>query len=129
MQKIVNYRDLDLNFNRHPLTNDVTQLTESESVKRALRNLLSFKRYEKPFHPEINSGIYDSLFENVSSLQLDAMKTAVQLLVKKYEPRVILYDVVILPNLDGNSFSVTLTYSIVNIQTPVSFTFNIQRNR
>jgi phage baseplate assembly protein W len=129
MQKIVNYRDLDLNFNRHPLTNDVTQLTESESVKRALRNVLSFKRYEKPFHPEINSGIYDSLFENVSSLQLDAMKTAVQLLVKKYEPRVILYDVVILPNLDGNSFSVTLTYSIINIQTPVSFTFNVQRNR
>jgi len=129
MQKIVNYRDLDLNFNRHPLTNDVTQLTESESVKRALRNLLSFKRYEKPFHPEINSGIYDSLFENVSSLQLDAMKTAVQLLVKKYEPRVILYDVVILPNLDGNSFSVTLTYSIINVQTPVSFTFNVQRNR
>jgi phage baseplate assembly protein W len=129
MAKIVNYRDLDLNFNRHPLTNDVTQFTESESVKRALRNLLTIKRYEKPFHPEISSGIYDSLFENPSSLHLDAMKTVISHLIKKYERRVSLYDVAILPNLDGNSFSVTLTYSIVNVQTPFNFTFNITRNR
>lgn len=129
MAKIVNYRDLDLNFNRHPLTNDVTQFTESESVKRALRNLLSIKRYEKPFHPEISSGIYDSLFENPSSLHLDAMKTVIAHLIKKYERRVSLYDVTILPNLDGNSFSVSLTYSIVNLQTPFNFTFNITRNR
>lgn len=129
MSKIVNYRDLDLNFNRHPLTNDVTQSTESESVKRALRNLLSFKRYEKPFHPEINSGIYDSLFENISALHLDAMKTTIFHMVKKYEPRVTLQDVVISPNLDGNNYSVTLVCNIVNIQTPLNFTFNVARNR
>jgi phage baseplate assembly protein W len=129
MAKIVNYRDLDLSFNRHPLTNDVTQYVESDSVKKALRNLLTLKRYEKPFHPEINSGIYDCLFENTSSLHLDAMKTVVSQLVKKYEPRVQLYDVIILPNLDGNSFSVTLNYSIINLQTPFNFTFNITRNR
>jgi phage baseplate assembly protein W len=129
MIKIVNYRDLDLSFNRHPLNNDVTQFIDGESVKRALRNLLSFKRYEKPFHPEINSGIYDSLFENVSALHLDAMKTTIKLMVQKYEPRIKLYDVIILPNLDGNSYSLTLIYTVVNTQTPVNFTFTITRSR
>lgn len=129
MAKIVNYRDLDLNFNRHPLNNDVTQFTESESVKRALKNLLSFKRYEKPFHPEISSGIYDSLFENISSLHLDAMKTVVKQLIVKYEPRITLFDVIILPNLDGNSYSITLIYSLANIQVPINFTFTVARSR
>lgn len=127
--KTISYRDLDLNFSKHPLTNDVTTLVDSDSVKKSIRNLLSLKRYEKPFHPEINSGIYDSLFENTSSLQLDAIKTTIFQLVKKYEQRINLQDVIILPNLDGNSYTLTLIYTIVNLQTPVSFTFNLARNR
>jgi phage baseplate assembly protein W len=129
MKKIVNYRDLDLNFNRHPLTNDVTQLTDSESIKRALKNLLSLKRYEKPFHPEINSGIRDSLFENVSLIHLDAIRTAIFQIVQKYEQRVKLNDVVILPNLDGNSYDVSLMYTVLNTQTPTNFKFVLTRSR
>lgn len=124
-----NYRDLDLNFIRHPLNNDVVVSIDSESVKKSVRNLLSLKRYEKPFHPEINSGIYDSLFENTSSLHLDAIKTTVFQLIKKYEPRINLQNVEILPNLDGNSYTLTLIYTIVNLQTPFTYTFNLARNR
>lgn len=129
MSKIVNYRDLDLNFNRHPLTNDVTQLIEEESIKKALKNLLLLKRYEKPFHPEINSGIYDSLFENISHLHLNAMKDIVSQMIEKYEPRILLQDVIILGNFDGNSYSVTLYYTIVNTQIPATFSFTVARNR
>jgi phage baseplate assembly protein W len=129
MSKIINYRDIDLNFNRHPLTNDVTQFTEGESIKRALKNLLSLKRYEKPFHPEINSGIYDSLFDNISSLQFSAMKVIIRQMIEKYETRIRLHDIVILPNYDGNSYSVTLEYTILNIQLPASFTFTLTRSR
>ena len=129
MPKIVNYRDLDLNFNRHPLTNDVTQLIEEESIKKALKNLLLFKRYEKPFHPEINSGIYDSLCENISNLHLDGMKIIIRQMVEKYETRIRLHDVIILGNFDGNSYSVSLYYTILNTQTPANFTFTIARSR
>ena len=129
MAKIVNYRDLDLNFNRHPFTNDVTAFTNGDSIKKALRNLLSLQRNDKPFHPEINSGIYDSLFENISSIHLDAMKTIIMQLVEKYEPRVKLFDVVILPNLDGNSYTISLIYNILNTQTPVNFSFTLTRSR
>jgi phage baseplate assembly protein W len=129
MKKIINYRDLDLNFTRHPLTNDVTQVNETESVKKALRNLLSFKKFEKPFHPEISSGIYDSLFESTSPLHLDVIKTSITYLIKKYEPRVNLFDVAILPNLDGNSYTITLIFTVKNVQAPVNFTFNVARSR
>jgi phage baseplate assembly protein W len=129
MSRIINNRDLDLSFTRHPFTNDVNQFVESDSIKRSLRNLLSFKKYEKPFHPEISSGIFDSLFENFSPLFADAAKTLVKNLIEKYEPRVNLYDVVFLPNIDANRISLTLIYTIANSTTPVNFTFSIARNR
>jgi phage baseplate assembly protein W len=129
MSKTINYRDLDLNFTRHPFTNDVAQFTNSDSIKKALRNLLSFQRNDKLFHPEINSGIYDSLFENISSIHLDAVKTMVMHLIEKYEPRVKLFDVIILPNLDGNAYTITLIYTILNTQTPVNFSFTLTRSR
>ena len=129
MSKTINYRDLDLNFTRHPFTNDVAQLNNSDSIKKSLRNLMSLQRNDKPFHPEINSGVYDSLFENISSIHIDAMKTIVMQLIEKYEPRVKLYDAIILPNIDGNSYSISLIYSIINTQTPLNFTFTLTRNR
>ena len=34
------YRDLDLDFGRNTVTNDVNKLTDIESVKRSVRNLV-----------------------------------------------------------------------------------------
>ena len=57
------YKDLDLDFGRNPVTNDVNKLTDVEAVKRSVRNLINTNHYERPFHPEIGSGIRGLLFE------------------------------------------------------------------
>ena len=45
------FSDLDLNFQRNPITKDVAMKLNEEAVKRSLKNLILLKRYEKPFHP------------------------------------------------------------------------------
>ena len=50
------YRDLNLNFSRHPVTKGLTVLTDALAVKRSVRNLVQYGHYEKPFHPEIVLG-------------------------------------------------------------------------
>ena len=35
------YKDLDLNFGRNAVTNDVNKLTDVEAVKRSVRNLIN----------------------------------------------------------------------------------------
>jgi len=129
MSKKVYYRDLDLGFGRHPISNDVTQRVDIEAVKRSLRNLLSFKRNEKPFHPEISSGIYDVLFEPFSPLYVNKMQDTIRLLILKYESRVNLGDVVVTPNYDGNALTITIVFSVANQQTPINFSFDLVRNR
>jgi hypothetical protein len=65
------YRDLDLDFTRHPFTGDVAQKNDIDSVRRSVRNLILTKRFDKPFHPEI-----DSVSTNVClNLSMFSMRT------------------------------------------------------
>ena len=57
------FKDLDLDFGLNSVTKDVNKLTDAESIKRSVRNLINTNNYERPFHPEIGSGIRGLLFE------------------------------------------------------------------
>ncbi|SVB97382.1 uncharacterized protein METZ01_LOCUS250236, partial [marine metagenome] len=57
------YIDLDLFFQRMEPSNDVNTITDVQAVKRSVRNLVLLNPYEKPFHPEIGSGVRGMLFE------------------------------------------------------------------
>ena len=57
------YRDLDLFFTRRSRDSDVNVLTNIQAIKRSVRNLVLTNFYEKPFHPEIGSGVRGLLFE------------------------------------------------------------------
>ena len=62
------YKDLDLDFGRNIVTNDVNKLTDVESVKRSVRNLINTNHFERPFHPEIGGNVRALLFENMTPL-------------------------------------------------------------
>ena len=61
--RVSTFSDLDLRFRRHPNTSDIKPLTDIEAVKNALRNLLLTNSGDRPFHPEIGSGVTRLLFE------------------------------------------------------------------
>ena len=58
------YKDLNLFFTRNPVTSDVSTVTDIQNIKRAVKHLVLLNPGEKPFHPEIGTGIRDALFEN-----------------------------------------------------------------
>lgn len=129
MENIVNFRDLDLNFIKHPINNDVSQLLDANAVKRALKNLILLEKGDKPFHPEINAGISEAFFENMGAIQSDQLKSKINSIIEKYEPRVLLTNLIVKPNLDGNDITVDFYFVIKNLQTPVSFSLVLSRNR
>ena len=67
-RSINNYKDLDLNFTRNPVTNDVTRIEDIDAVKRSVKNLVQTNFYERPFHPELGCGIRELLFENYTPI-------------------------------------------------------------
>ena len=111
------YRDLDLFFSSKQGSGDVNKVTGVESVKRSVRNLVLTNFYEKPFHPEIGSGVRDMLFENMSPVTAVVLARKVEDVIENFEPRARLVGVRALPNLDRNEYEVTIEFFVVNAPT------------
>lgn len=124
-----NSADLDINFARNLFTNDVVLKRGDEAVRRALKNLILLKSYEKPFHPEINSGISDLLFENADPIILEEIKRRIARVIKKYEPRVTRTVINLEYNIDKNIVSVKVLYTIRNVSTVFTAELTLQRTR
>ena len=111
------YKDLDLFFAKTQASNDVRKVTDIQAVKRSVRNLVLLNHYEKPFHPEIGSGIRDMLFENMSNMTAFILAKKIEDVIENFEPRVKLISVRADPNLDRNEYEVTIEFFVVNTPT------------
>ena len=111
------YADLDLFFGKKSSNSDVQELTDVKAVKRSIRNLVLLNHYEKPFHPEIASGIRNMLFELMTPITAQILARKIEDVINNYEPRARLVSVTALPNLDRNSYEVSIEFYVVNQPT------------
>ena len=87
------FKDLDLDFGLNSVTKDVNKLTDAEAIKRSVRNLINTNNYERPFRPEIGSGIRGLLFEPMTELTSHFMQLKIAEVLNEYEPRISLSDI------------------------------------
>ena len=107
------YRDLDLDFGRNTVTNDVNKLTDIESVKRSVRNLINTSHFERPFHPELGSSIRSMLFEPITPMTALMLQRRVQEVLINFEPRIRLVQITANPNIDGNAYDLRIYFYVV----------------
>jgi phage baseplate assembly protein W len=123
------YVDLNLDFTRHPVTNDVVKIEDVEAVKRSVRNLINTNFYERPFHPELGCGVRDLLFENYTPLTGIFIKRKIQEVLINFEPRARLSSINVNEQMDRNAIDVTVNFYVLNLPNPVSVTTTLQRIR
>ena len=124
------YIDLDLFFKRKIPSNDVHTITDIQAVKRSVRNLVLLNPYEKPFHPEISSGIRGMLFELMTPFVAAQLTKKVEDVINNFEPRVRLVSVRSKPDYDRNEYEVSIEFYIVNTPTElVDLTVMLERLR
>lgn len=123
------YKDLDLDFTRHPVTNDVVKIDDVNAVKRSVRNLINTNFYERPFHPELGCGVRDLLFENYSPLTGLFMRRKIQEVLDNYEPRARVTSIALNEQPDRNAIDVQIMFYVLNLPEPVTVTTTLQRIR
>jgi len=111
------YSDIDLFFGPKIGSKDVSKVTNFTAVKRSVRNLVLTNFYEKPFHPEIGSGVRDIMFEPMTPITAYVLTKKIEEVIDNFEPRVSLIDVRATPNLDKNTYNVTIEFYVVNAPT------------
>ena len=124
------YRDLDLFFTKKKESKDINVLTDILAVKRSVRNLVLLNHYEKPFHPEIGSGVRGILFEPISPISSYILSQKIEEVIENFEPRVKLVGVRAMPDLDRNAYEVTIEFYVLNAPTELAeLTVLLERSR
>ena len=111
------WKDLDLFFGKKQASKDISMVVDVQAVKRSIRNLVLLNHYEKPFHPEIGSGVRDMLFELMTPITAFILAKKIEDVIENFEPRAKLVGVRALPNLDRNEYEVTVEFYVVNTPT------------
>ena len=124
------YSDLDLFFSAKGVSKDISKVTDIQAVKRSIRNLVLTNHYEKPFHPEIGSGVRDMLFEPMTPITANILARKIEDVIENFEPRAKLIGVRAQPNLDRNEYECTIEFYVVNAPTElVDLTVFLERLR
>ena len=120
------YSDISKDLTPHPVTGDISRITNVDAVVESIKNLININKYEVPFKLSKGSNIRNLLFENYNA------QTA--LLAKEYitesiklEPRAELINIIINPVPLKNAIGITIIVSIVNINDPINIDLLLER--
>ena len=123
------FRDLDLDFERNIVTNDVKVVEDVIAIKRSVKNLVQTNFYERPFHPELGCGVRELLFENFTPLTAVFIKRKIEEVLINYEPRINLTNVSVDDDQDRNRLVVDIYFRIIGIEGPQVVSTFLQRIR
>ena len=123
------YKDLDLDFGRNSVTNDVNKLTDVEAVKRSVRNLINTNHFERPFHPEIGGNVRALLFENMTPLTALNLQRKIEEVLNNFEPRAKITQILADPDIDRNGYRLEIKFYVIGIQNPITVETFLERLR
>ena len=124
------FKDINLSFQRHPITKDVTVLKNENAIKRSVRNIVNTIPRERFFNPTLGSDVRSSLFNFVDYGTASVIQKQIQIAIENFEPRVDNLQVNVFPRPDSNEFEVNILFDIVGQQFPTQeFTFLLEATR
>jgi phage baseplate assembly protein W len=126
---IRSFKDLDLNFQIHPIRKDINLHKNEIAIINSVKNLILTNHYERPFQPELGSNIRRLLFENVDSFMAAQIEREIQETVTNFEPRVRVTKVVATVSPDENRYNVEMEFFVVNNPNPITINFFLERVR
>jgi len=124
------FKDISLSFDVHPVTQDITSLTNERAIIRSIRNLVQTLPNERFFNPDLGSNVRSSLFDFVDFGTASVIRDQILNTISNYEPRVRNVDVEVLPKPDLNEFEVTVIFNIIGQEIPTQqFSFILEAAR
>ena len=112
------FKDINLSFKRHPVTNDVLTVSNEDAIKRSVKNIIFTILGEKPFLPLFGSVINQSLFDLNTNLNEIRISDEIKQSLLNYEPRIDNTEVTVSVYPDSNELNCTVQYDIVGLSAP-----------
>jgi phage baseplate assembly protein W len=125
-----NFKDLNLGFKKHPVTDDLMVTKDEAAIKQAIVSLLLTERGERLFQPELGGGLRRFLFEPLDYGTAALIQSAIRDVLQRYEPRIRIESLNAFPNQDEDGFDIELTFNIIGTEfAPIQVEFFLTRTR
>ena len=126
----LSFKDINITFKKHPVTNDLVVSKDASAIKQSIVNLLMTNKGERVYQPEYGSDLRRFLFEPMDYATAAAIQNNIISTIKKFEPRIGILSLEAIPNFDENVFDVEMTYEIRGTDNPpVNVDFFLARTR
>lgn len=127
--RVNQYSDIDLSFKLNPMTGDIAKKLDENAINQSIHNLITFKIFDVPFHPEINGSVRQLLFENMSPVIVTTAQEMVYSVLNSYEPRINVLNVDVSPNDNYDALLISVRYEIINSGEETSYKFYVYNAR
>ena len=130
MATSLSFKDLNITFKKHPVTDDVVVSRDASAIKQAIVSLLLTNKGERLMNPRYGSDIRSYLFEPMDYGTANQIKNNIRDTIETFEPRIRVLRISATPNFDDNGFDVEMTYEISGTDDPpVTVDFFLARTR
>lgn len=123
------WSDFNTNLDVHPVTMELSRLTNDQAVKRSLKNIILTNKTERLFNPGFGGNIHRLLFEPMNEHTSESIKHAINDVILEYEPRVKLESIEVIPNEQHNLYRINIFFMIVNQESMSAMTVLLYRVR
>lgn len=123
------YKDFDLSFNVNPITGDLGTKSDVNAIQQSIKTLINTNFFERPFQPTLGCNIRSLLFEPMSPVVANDLKTVINDVLGNYEPRIVVRDIEIRDNSDSNAYFITIVYNVISSKTVNTFETVLKRLR
>ena len=111
---------------KHPETGDIVLKYDINSIKRAIRNLVSTNHYERPFKPGLGVNLRGMLFE-LDNTNIIVLEDRIKEMLNTFEPRATFTNII--TSIEGNELDVTIMFTVGNSPEPHSLDLILERVR
>ena len=112
------FKDINLSFKRHPVTNDLVVIKNEDAIKQSVKNIIFTILGEKPFLPLFGSKLNSALFELDTNFNETKISDEISSVLLNNEPRISNILVSVSNPNDTHELNVTIQYDITGISAP-----------
>ena len=112
------FKDINLSFKRHPVTNDLVAIKNEDAIKQSVKNIIFTILGEKPFLPLFGSKLNSALFELDTNFNETKISDEISSVLLNNEPRISNILVSVSNPSDTHELNVTIQYDITGISAP-----------
>jgi phage baseplate assembly protein W len=124
MPEFQTFKDFNLNFKPHPVTEDLQVVKDGADIKQSIKSLLLTRRGERLFNSDLGTGLSDLLFEPLDFGTAALIRDEIYEVIGTYESRIDILELNVDINFEDNGYDIALEYVIrgrEDLQTNIEF--------